>query len=250
MKTLSMILGCLLVVQTYAQTSFEKTFAIKSGQTLRLNLDRAGVVLHTWDKNEISVKGKVSINGGENDSAFDLVAEQSPETLTVTDVLKDKDNIPKRVVIKSGDKEYIFKANSYEDPEVQKFLEANREYSYMSLGIDIDIKLEIYVPRNTATFVQAKYGVVEVVGFDAPLNVDTKYGAIDATIVKQSTGELTARARFGEIMTNLDLNFNEEPFPERGRGRGREWTEISATPGKGPAYRFESKFGNVYLRKP
>jgi hypothetical protein len=244
-----MISTCLfLITQAHAQVNVEKTVPIKAGQTLRMVLDRADVVLHTWDKNEILVRGTVSINKGENDSAFELVVEPSAEGVIITDVLKDEESIPKRVTIKSGDKEYTFRASSYDDPEVQKFLEANRQYSYMSLGIDIDISLEFFIPKNTTTFVEAKYGAVEMKNFDAALSVDAKFGMIDATIIKQTTGELVARARFGEILSNLDLKFNEGEFPQR--GKGNQWTEISVKPGKGPAYRFESKFGNVYLRKP
>lgn len=248
MKALLIVLCCLAIVQVDAQTKVEKTVAIKPGQKLQLDMDRPDLVLHTWDKPEVLIKGTVSINQGENDNAFSILVSQVDGAVVVSSELKDEDNIPKRVVIKSGDKEYRFKATGYDDPEVQKFLEAEgRNYSYMSVGIQVDVDLEIFVPRNLETVVYTKYGAVEVRGFDAPLAVNTKYGVVDVAVPAQSVGQLVARARYGEILSNLDIRFDERGYASK---KSDQWTEVSAQPGKGPAYRFESKYGNVYLRKP
>ena len=91
----------------------------------------------------------------------------------------------------------------------------------------------------------AKYGIVEVKGFDAPLTIDAKYGGVDATIVASATGQITARSRYGEILTNLAIKFDQASYSDR----RDHWTEISAKTGTGPSYNFESKYGNVYLRK-
>jgi hypothetical protein len=236
-----------LLLEVSAQKKYEKSITWKAGQKLVLDFDYVDLKIHTWDKNEVGISGSVSINRGENDDAFDLTVEQSAGEVKVSSLLKNKESIPQRITIKKEDKEYYFKATSYDDPEVQKFLEQNgNQYSYMSMGIDTDIQLEIFVPKGTETSIISKYGLVEITKFDAPLSVDAKYGKIDAAIVAQSIGELTARSRHGEILTNLDIKFDQEPFT----GKKDSWTVITARPGKGPAYRFESKYGNVYLRKP
>ena len=205
--------------------------------------------MQTWDKNEVLIKGTVSINRGENDAAFDLQVNTDKE-ITVTSVIKDKENIPQRIVIKKGDTEYFFKAKDFNDPEIQKFLEENgREYTYMSNGIIKEIKLEVFVPKNMETSVLAKYGMVEVKGFNAPLSIDAKYGGVDATISTSSTGFLTARSRYGEILTNLDIKFDQAKFPDKSARSQDKWTEISAKLGSGPPYLIESKYGKVYLRK-
>jgi hypothetical protein len=230
-----------------AQTKIQKTIPWKTGQKLVMDFDHPDMKIHTWDKNEVSIAGVVSINRGENDNAFEIVIENEPGQVKVSSILKDKENIPQRIMIKKGDEEFYFKANSYNDPEVQKFLEQNgHEYSYMSNGIIRDIDLEIFVPKGTETLLTLKYGIVEVSKFDGPLTIDAKYGKIDASITPQSIGELTARARHGEILTNLDIKFDQEPIVSK----KDHWTVITAKPGKGPYYRFESKYGNVYLRKP
>jgi hypothetical protein len=235
-------------IVSFGQTKVEKTIPVKPGQKLLLDFDYPEVKIQTWDKNEVLISGIVSINRGENDSAFDLQVNTDKD-ITVTSGLKDKENIPQRIVIKKGDTEYFFKAKDYNDPEIQKFLEENgREYTYMSNGIIRDIKLEIFVPKNMDTKITAKYGLVEVKGFNAPLTIDAKYGGVDATITPASTGTVTVRSRHGEILTNLDAKFDQQNC--RSCTNNDRWTEITAKLGTGPSYMIESKYGTVYLRKP
>ena len=106
----------------------------------------------------------------------------------------------------------------------------------------MDILLEIKVPKEVATKVESVYGIVEVKEFCGPLIVDATYGGIDASLSESRTGELKAETNYGQIYSNLDHQFSggeEEDF----------YTLVSAQLGKGPGYRFESKYGNVYLRK-
>ena len=249
MKTslLTSLIFCCAI--SFAQTKVEKTIPIKAGQKLVLNFDYPELTLQTWDKNEILIKGTVSINRGENDAAFDLQVNTEKD-ITVTSVIKDKENLPQRIIIKKGDVEYFFKAKDFNDPEIQNFLDGNgHDYTYMSNGVIKEIKLEVFVPRNIETSVLAKYGIVEVKGFNGPLTIDAKYGGVDATISSSSTGQLTARSRYGEILTNLDIKFDQQRFPDK-HERQDHWTEITAKIGNGPTYLIESKYGKVYLRKP
>jgi hypothetical protein len=231
-----------------AQTKIEKSIAAKPGQKLSLNFEDPKLIkLHTWDKNEIEVKGSVRINKGENDEAFQLDISQADNTVSITSILKDKENIPRRIVIKKGETEYYFKAKDNNDPAVQKFLDENgRDYTYMSHGIIKEIELEIFIPKGMDTHIESKFGLIEVTDFQAPLVANSKFGGIDASIVKNSTGELTARTQFGEILSNLDVKFDNN----REAGNDKHWTIVSAKPGAGPRYDLESKFGKVYLRKP
>lgn len=234
--------------QGFAQTQVEKSVPVQSAQKLEMYFEDPRLIkVHTWDKKEVLVKGLVSINRGENDDAFELTTSHSNGVVTITSRLKDRDNIPRRTVIHKGDQEYYFQTGDPNDPVIQKFFnEQGREYTYMSNGILHDIMLEIFVPRGMESSVTTKFGLVEVTDFDAPLAVYSDFGGIDATVVAGRTGELIARTRFGEILTNLDTKFT--PLSE-GRDAGH-WTEVRTSPGKGPRYAFESKFGKVYLRKP
>jgi hypothetical protein len=242
--TLGFIAYSLVVI---AQTKIEKTFPTQGIQKLELAFDYPELVqVHTWDQKDVLIKGSVTINGGENDNAFQLTATNKGNVLQIISELKDKDNIPRRTVIKKGDQEYIFKAKDASDPEVQKFLNENgRDYTYISNGIQYDILLEIFVPKGMECRIDAKFGLVEITNFNAPLIVNAPHGGIDATITSAVTGELTARTRFGEILTNLDTKFNPSGIDDHDH-----WTEVHAKLGGGPSYNLESKFGKVYLRKP
>jgi hypothetical protein len=242
-------LGLLFLVGiSFAQTKIEKNIPVQAGQKLVMNFDYPELIkVQTWDQDRVLIRGDVSINRGENDDAFDLQVNTTPKEVTVTSILKNKESIPQRIMIKKGGTEYYFKARDYNDPEVQKFLEENgREYTYMSNGVIKEIELEIFIPKNIETVIDAKYGLVEVKGFEAPLTIFSKYGGIDASIISRSTGEIIARTRYGEILTNLDIKFNSGPDFEK----FDKWTEISARPGTGPRFSLESKYGKVYLRKP
>jgi hypothetical protein len=246
---LSIILSLSFVsVSSFGQTTIDKTFPLTGVKELVVDVDHPNVTLQTWDRNEVAVKGTVSINNGENDANFELQASNADGILTISSLLKDKENIPRHVVIhRADDQEFIFKAKSIDDPEVQKFLaEKGRDYSYISNTLLIKIELQVFVPKNLKTTVDIKYGLVEFKTFDAPLKVVAKYSKVDATI-PANIGGITARTKHGEILTNLDIKFDKAPME---RERHNNWTEISAHPGKGQDYFIESTFGTVYLRKP
>jgi len=249
MKTILFLTLTFSLSTALSQTPFERTFPLAGAKELVGTFDNPDITLQTWNKNEILIKGTVSINNGENDSAFDLQSTNTNGVLSITSIIKDKENLPRHIVIKKGEQEYIFKAKSFEDPEVQKFLDDNgHEYSYMSNGLLISIQLTVFVPANLKTTIDAKNGLVEFKTFEAPLKIMAKNGKVDATI-SPAIGSLTARTKNGEILSNLDIKFDQQPFGTR-ENRGDKWTEVSAHPGKGPDYFIEAKNGTVYLRKP
>lgn len=230
-----------------AQTRIDKSVSVRAGQRLVLNVEYPNVTLQTWDKPEVQVTGTASINRGEHDEAFYLDVASQGDAVTVTSMLKDKENIPERILIKRGDQEYFFKTANYHDPEVQKFLSENGgEYRYRSTGVHQDIALTVFVPRNTSVEVNAKHGLVEATAFEAPLKVTSKHGSIDITFAQPVKGSIVARCQYGEILTNLDVKFERA---SDGGKNGKRWTEIGMATGPGPQYILESKYGNLYLRK-
>ena len=112
----------------------------------------------------------------------------------------------------------------------------------MSEGVDMDITLEIKIPKNIDTKVESVYGMVEVKNFVGPIVVDATYGGVDASLNEQAVGELTAETDYGQIYSNLDTKIDG--------GKVEDFhTEVTIKPGIGARYAFESKYGNVYLRK-
>lgn len=75
-----------------------------------------------------------------------------------------------------------------------------------------------------------------------PLTAESTYGGIDAALSEKSIGELKIETGYGQFYTNFDFKFS-------GNELGDFHSIINAKPGKGPSYSFESKYGNVYLRK-
>ena len=239
---------CLLAtLAAGAQTRIEKKVPVTKNTRLVMSFEDPELIqVTTWDGNEVQINGMASINNGENDAAFQLKVDQQANEVHIESFLKDKENIPKRIMIKKGETEYFFETSDQNDPQVQKFLEENgRSYQYMSHGIIKKITLEVKVPKNVETVIESKFGLVEVKNFQGSLTVNSKFGGVDASLSPRTTGELIAKTRFGEILTNLDISFdqNKKEFDHD------HWTIVSAKPGAGPRYNFESKFGKVYLRK-
>ncbi len=226
---------------SYAQTKIDKVIPVKAGQNLKMHFDYPQLIkVSTWDKNEVAITGKVSINAGENDDAFVLDQSENGNQITIRAEIRDMKNLPRRYVVTRGEQKMVFKDKS----DFKKYQAENPgAYNSISMNAEIEIELEIKVPKNMETRVESVYGMVEITNFTGPLTVDATYGGVDASLQEVSTGELIAETNFGQIYTNLNLKFTsnkDEDFH----------TYVSATPGKGPRYSFESKYGNVYLRKP
>jgi hypothetical protein len=226
----------------FAQTKLNKTIPVQAGQKIDMHFDYPEVVrVSTWDRNEISVQGTVSINNGENDDAFVFENTTSNNTIYLSSVINDLKNLPQRITIMRDGQKIMFKDKA----EFKKYQQENgKNYSTMSWGADIDIQLEIKVPKNCMTRIESVYGLVEVKDFAGPLTVEATYGGVDASLIERNAGEIVAETNYGEIFTNLDTKFGGE-----GSDNKDFHTYVSAKPGSGPRYSFESKYGNVYIRK-
>jgi hypothetical protein len=229
-------------IKQFAQTAINKTIPVKPGQKVSMHFDYPELVkVSTWDKNEISIQGSVQINGGENDDAFELTTSSDGNVVSIKNEIKDMKNLPHHITITDGAQKIVFR-NKEEFKKYQA--EHGRTYNNVSYGLDMDIILEIKVPRNMETKVESVYGMVEIKDFTGPLSVEATYGGVDAALTERAVGELAAETNYGEIFSNLDTKFSGEPSRQ-----GDFHTFVSAKPGNGPRYTFDSKYGNVYLRK-
>ncbi len=242
MKTRIIIPFLLISLVAKAQTPINRTIAVQAGQKIAMHFDYPELVrVSTWDKNEISITGTVSINGGENDDAFELQTSSSNDIITVRNEIHNLKSLPHRITVTRDGQKMVFKTQA----DYKKYTdEHGKDYNMMNNGVDMDILVEIKVPRNIETRVESVYGMVEIRDFAGPLTVEATYGGVDAALTERSTGELTAETNYGQIYTNLELKFSSDGIQERDFH-----TFVSAKPGSGPRYSFESKYGNVYLRK-
>ena len=239
---LVLAMAMIIPLKEYAQTAINKVIPVKTGQKIEMHFDYPDLVkVSTWDKNEISIQGTVSINAGENDDAFELLTSSTGNSVSIRNEIKNMKNLPHRITIVDGAQKIVFRNKE----ELKKYqAEHGKNYDHMSYGLEMDILLEIKVPRNMETKVESVYGMVEITNFTGPLSVDATYGGVDAAVAERSVGEITAETNHGEIFSNLDAKFSGEASRQ-----DNFHTHVSAKPGNGPTYNFDSKFGNVYLRK-
>jgi hypothetical protein len=240
MKSVIVIITCLFTGALVAQTPVNKNYPVSAGQKISLRFDYPELVkISTWDKNEISITGTVNINGGENDDAFELFQSTSGNMIYIENKIRNLKELPHRITVVNKGEKITFKTKA----DYQKYREENGlNYNVRSEGVDMDILLEIKVPKNIEVNLESIYGVVEVKNYNGPLSVEATYGGVDVTVQEKTTGELIAETNYGQIYSNLDLKFSGSEFEDF-------HTYVSAKPGSGPKYTFESKYGNVYLRK-
>ncbi len=241
-KTVVLLIALVTPVKQYAQRVINETIPVRPGETISMHFDYPKIVrVSTWDRNEISIQGTVNINGGENDDAFILENTKEGSAIDVRSEIRDLKKLPHRITIMDEGKKIMFR----DEAELRKYQAENgRSFQRMSWGPEIEIELEVKVPRNTATTIESVYGMVEVLNFAGPLTVEATYGGVDASLMEKSIGELTAETNYGQIYTNLDIAFTGDKVTSRDF-----YMSVSAKPGQGPRYSFESKYGNVYLRK-
>lgn len=241
MRSLIMM-SVVLAFGAHAQTTIDKVIPVRAGQSIKMNFDYPELIkVSTWDKNEVSVQGTVSINSGENDGAFELTLSDEGGYVVVKNAIRDMKNLPQVVTVHRDGKKTIFRSKA----DFEKYKEEyGGNYNVMSWGVDMDILLEIKVPKNVSTTIESIYGLVEVKSFTGPLTVEAKYGGVDAALNERMVGELIAETNYGQIYSNLDTKFGSDVVSQRDFH-----TLVSAKPGSGPRYDFESKYGNVYLRK-
>lgn len=240
MKAAVVILISLFTGVLAAQTPVNKVYPVTAGQKISLRFDYPELVkISTWDKNEISITGTVSINGGENDDAFELFQSTSGNMIYIENKIRNLKELPHRITVTNNGEKITFKTKA----DYQKYCEEHgRNFNQRSEGVDMDILLEVKVPRNIEAKLESVYGVVEVKNYTGPLTVEATYGGVDVTVQEKTMGELRAETNYGQIYSNLDLKFSGSEF--------RDFhTQVSAKLGSGPRYSFESKYGNVYLRK-
>lgn len=242
MKTIAFILALFATGLLSAQTKIDRTIAFKSGQKVKMHFDYPEIIkVSTWDKNEVSIQGTVSINGGESDAAFVLETRSEGDAVIIRNEIKDMDKIPHRITVHRDGQKLIFKNKA----EYKKYeVEHGKSHGMRNEGVEMDIVIEIKVPRNAETYVECTYGTVEIKDFTGPLTVVATYGGVDASLTEKNTGQLIAETNYGHIYSNLNLSINSSEV------KGGDFhTYVSAKPGTGPKYSFESKYGNVYLRK-
>ena len=223
-----------------AQTMINKSFSTTKNQNISLKFDYPQLIkISTWDKDEVQISGTVNINDNENNDAFQIKESKEGNALVIEGNIFEMDKIPHRITVHKGNEKLTFKTKE----DYQQYCKANNAtFNTISNGVDMNIELEIKVPKSLKTQIEAKYGLVEVKNFGGEISVNATYGGIDATILEKNIGTLSAETYYGQIYSNLDTKF-------AGKDSDDFHTLVTTTLGNGPQYSLESKYGNIYLRK-
>jgi hypothetical protein len=240
MRTILTFAVSLVFSLTAAQTTINKSFSTDKDQKISLKFDYPELIkISTWDKPEVQILGTININENESNEAFQIKGFKEGNSLIIEGKIAEMKNIPRRIKVEKDNKKLIFKTRK----EYQRYCKENKvTFNSMTDGVDVDIKLEIKVPRSLMTQIESQYGLVEVKDFGGTINVNAIYGGIDATVLDKNVGKLSAETHFGQIYSNLDTKFT-------GKDSNDFRTLVTATFGNGPQYNLESKYGNIYLRK-
>lgn len=240
MRTILTFAVSLVFSLTAAQTTINKSFSTDKNQKISLKFDYPELIkISTWDKPEVQILGTININENESNEAFQIKESKEGNSLVIEGKIAEIKNIPHRIKVEKDNKKLIFKTRE----EYQRYCKENNvTFNSMTDGVDVDIKLEIKVPRSLMTQIESQYGLVEVKDFGGTINVNAIYGGIDATVLDKNVGKLSAETHFGQIYSNLDTKFT-------GKDSNDFRTLVTATFGNGPQYNLESKYGNIYLRK-
>ncbi len=227
MKTTLLLFFLFVGTLAYPQTEVNKTIPVQAGQTITMNFDYPELIkVSTWDKNEVSITGTVTINGGENDDAFSLDLLSTGKEVSITGEIRNLKNLPHRITVWHDGQKMIFRTKA----DYRKYVdEHGRNYNTMNWGTDMDIFLVIKVPKNVETKVLSTYGTIEIKDFSGPLVAESTYGGVDAALTEKSVGDLKAETDYGQIYTNFDFKFNGGEF-------GDFHTVVNAKPGNGPRY--------------
>ncbi len=206
------------------------------------------IVVTAWDKDEIAITGKSSINNGENDDAFKINIEKEGDQLSIKSEIENLEDLPKRIMIKRNGEKYYFDTEDFNDPKIKAFLEEKGGgHQYQMHGVIKEISLEVKVPKTIMLDIRAKYGLVEVKNVVNSLVVDAKYGGIDISLPINTPRDIVAKTKHGEMFSDMDMQIDPK---ESMHNQYYKWTSISAKlSGGGTKCSLESKYGNIYIRK-
>lgn len=251
MKSINISLLALLLLSTiaYSQKEVKYEFDATNIKEVNIQLEFPELVkLKSWDGDKVRITGSAMVNMGAHDDNFEIEANREPGRLFITSQIRDIGNIPHKVWAKQEDGTIrYFDSPDWRSEEVQKYLDENPGHRSISNGVIKQIALEIYVPKNMALTINCKYGLLEIKDFDAPLNANSKFGGIDITFSAKNRIDVSAKTKFGEVYSNLDIEFKNTYGSINDHNN---WLVLESKFNNGGlSYTLKSEHGDLFLRK-
>lgn len=218
-------IAILVSISIFSQDIIEETLAIKNSRDVEVNFDFADqIIIKKWAKPEAFVKVIVNINDNEDNDKFNLDLSESSGKIKITGEIDDLENIGQsQTVIRHGE---IIRNDSH--------------------CISMEIDCEIFLPESSGITVETISGDVEIIGFSAPLKVNSISGFVDISIDNSTKADVFMETVTGEFYSDLDLErIGTSEWKHHWIGGKLE----SKLNGGGHKINLETVSGNIYLRK-
>lgn len=168
-----------------AQKVLEGRWQIPAGKSLQLKLDHAeDIQLKGWDKPEVQIKAVVEINGGRYNEALSQKVTKAGESLSVSSVL-DKSQIDETSTADCN----ADHANWQVEGGKNKLI------------LCMNIRYEVWVPRQTAIKLETISGNVTGAGLQGALDLHSISGFIGISLPEAA--DLWLKSITGELYTDL-----------------------------------------------
>ncbi len=209
-----------------AQTTFQKKLTWEKGQPVDLNLKFGRDIQVTgWEKNEVVVTARVTINEGHQDSLFSLTAS-------------------------TGDAVNILADINRKDLSIHEWLDGcPKEQRMMTIddhtSLCVDISYEVHVPQKASVKLSSISANMTIYGLHGPVRAKSISGFVDFTMPENEKADLALKSVTGELYTNIGgINWlnRKDHIPMVGyllRGQ---------IGGGGPELHLESISNDIYLR--
>ena len=225
-------------------------FPLSGGQSIKLDFRDANIIdVRGWDQEFVRVEPRVKINLGQNDDAYKVTSELSGGQLYIQGFIEGKEDLPEIIQIKKDDQLYHFMTDDWNSPEIQKFYEEQGEagVQWVTHGVAWEIDLTISVPKELELLITSRHGLIDVEGFEGTLTADSRHGGVDVALTANASHRINLSTKWGEIFSNLDLQFETRQFPQK----GSDWNVVKAhvNSQEGSLFTLKSRHGNIYLRK-
>ena len=245
---ITLIITALFETVIVAQNNFTKSIPVSQNQKVIMEFQYPELIkVSTWDNNEILITGQVSINLGKNNDAFEIKVQESDQNLNIESLIRDKDKLPRNIVINKDGQKYLFEGADWNSPALQKFYEEHGRdnISWVSNGIDIEVILEIKIPRHIELDIYSKHGMIEIFDMPATLTANSKHRGVDLSVPTGAKYKFELNTKHGEVYTNLNLDFDKG----NSKSKPYNWSRVVASLNGGDKkITLETQHGNLYLR--
>ncbi|SDL25985.1 hypothetical protein SAMN05421823_10539 [Catalinimonas alkaloidigena] len=211
-----------------AQRRVEKQLPLTSGQALRLKLELAdSIVVKTWDRPEAQVIALVSINDGQDDDAYALNTETTPDTVAFVADIPDLDSLARPLPDKTSHKVMYSRRNG------------------QAWGVTVDIRYEVFLPKGVPLALETINGSLVIPPTGAPLRVHSISGKVDLFVPRNQGTDVTAKTVMGVLYTDFPF----EPVREDGLYRIAGQENALTINGGGIPLTLETVTGDVLIHQ-